>query len=463
MSANEYVFSIGADCGNRQEAVEKALDWLASKLDRFECSATYETPPFGHCGSNYINAVAIGKSSLDLEEFEKLCKRYETDNGRDAAARKEKRVPIDIDIVLANGCVLRPKDYKREFFKIGYRQIRPGKHHFMRPNLHMGSHVPLHGIITFIKNWTLPLSIVMGIVAYFVYVNIPWLDSTHKAVNEIVRVVQPLLIFSMLFLTFLSIGPRDLRLSKWHLWIVLIQLLLFGGLAFVLTLMENPGLKIVLESAMLCLLCPTATAAAVVTRKLDGSAADITSYTILINMAIALAAPALLPIAHPHPGLTFLPTFLMIIGKVFPLLICPLFLAWIVRYTMPKVQRFLIRYKDLPFYLWAVSLALAIAVTCKAIVHSSMPWSYMGAIVAATIVCCVCQFYLGKLIGARYGSRIEGGQALGQKNTVFIIWLGYTFLTPVTAVAGGLYSIWHNIFNSYQLYHHRHEKQQQQD
>lgn len=455
MSGKEYVFSVGSDCGNREAAVTEALEWLSSILDDFECSEVYETPPVGHSGSNYMNAVAIGSSEMSEEELDRLCKQYEASHGRDALARSERRVPIDIDIVMAGGKVVREKDFKCGFFMIGYRRLRPEKHHFMRPNLHIGSRVPVRGIMTFVKNWTLPISILMGIVAYFVYVNIPWLEATHEAVGEVVSVVQPLLIFAMLFLTFLSIGPRDLRLSKWHLWIVLIQLVLFAGLACILTLMEHPGLRIVLESAMLCLLCPTATAAAVVTRKLDGSAADITSYTILINMAIALAAPALLPIAHPHPGLTFLPTFVMIIKKVFPLLICPLILAWIVRVTLPRVQRYLLRFKDLPFYLWAVSLALAIAVTCKAIVHSSMPWTYMCAIVVSTIVCCVFQFYLGKVIGAKYGSKIEGGQALGQKNTVFIIWLGYTFLTPVTAVAGGLYSIWHNIFNSYQLYHHR--------
>jgi BASS family bile acid:Na+ symporter len=40
---------------------------------------------------------------------------------------------------------------------------------------------------------------------------------------------------------------------------------------------------------------------------------------------------------------------------------------------------------------------------------------------------------------------------MGQKNTVFAIWLGYTFMTPETAIVGGLYSIWHNIYNSWQL------------
>ncbi len=456
---SEYVFSVGADSGDRKAAVEAALGWLSSFLNDFACSDIYETPPVGHIGSNYMNAVAIGKCDLEPEDVEKLCKDYELRNGRDEEARREGHVPIDIDIVMEDGEVVRPKDYNCKFFKTGYRKLRPQKHHFLRPNLHLHSHVPLTGIITFIKNWTLPLAILSGIVGYFVYVNIPWLDSTHEFANRSVSVVQPALIFSMLFLTFLSIGPHDLRLTKWHLWNVLIQVALFGVLAYILTLMEHPGLRIILESCMLCLLCPTATAAAVVTRKLGGSAADITAYTILINLAIAVTAPALLPIAHPHEGMDFFSTFVMIMGKVFPLLICPLLLAWVIRRWCPKLQKFLIRFKDLPFYLWAVALAIAIAVTVKAIVHSAVPVEYLGAILVVTIICCIVQFYVGKRIGAKYGQKIECGQALGQKNTVFIIWMGYTFLSPVTAVAGGFYSIWHNIFNSYQLYRHRKEEE----
>lgn len=62
------------------------------------------------------------------------------------------------------------------------------------------------------------------------------------------------------------------------------------------------------------------------------------------------------------------------------------------------------------------------------------------------------QFYFGRRIGRRYGDTITAGQSLGQKNTVLAIWMGYTFFTPVTAIAGGFYSIWHNLVNSYQLY-----------
>ncbi|MCM1164335.1 MAG: transporter [Muribaculaceae bacterium] len=324
---------------------------------------------------------------------------------------------------------------------------------FLRPNSH--PHSSLTPIVAFLKNWTLPLSILSGIAAYFIYVNIHALDSTHAFVGTAISYVQPLLIFAMLFLTFLSIGPHDLRLQRWHFLLVGIQLSLFAMMACGLSMVADQGMRIVLESAMLCLLCPTATAAAVVTRKLDGSAADITTYTILINLAIALTAPALLPLAHPHPDLDFLSTFGMIIGKVFPLLICPLILAWLTRRYAPWIMRKLTRYRDLAFYLWAISLALAIGVTVKAIVHSQVQPIYMIGIVIATALCCMMQFLLGKKIGRKYGQPIEGGQALGQKNTVFIIWMGYTFLSPVSAMAGGLYSVWHNIYNSWQLYNHR--------
>lgn len=328
-------------------------------------------------------------------------------------------------------------------------------HSFLRPNAHIHITAKASPVITFIKNWTLPLSIIAGILAYFIYVNIPILDSTHSYANKAVGVIQPLLIFSMLFLTFLTIGPHDLHLRRWHLVLVCIQLICFGCIAWTLSYIHDDGIRIILESAMLCLLCPTATAAAVVTRKLDGSAADITAYTILINLAIAAIAPALLPLAHPMPEANFLTTFIQILSKVFPLLIFPLILAWIIRRYAPKLTKTLVRYRDLPFYLWAIALSLAIAVTVKAIVHSTISPIYMLGIVVATFLCCILQFYVGKKIGKRYGQNIEGGQALGQKNTVFIIWMGYTFLSPVTAMAGGLYSVWHNIYNSWQLYNHR--------
>ncbi|MBP5135036.1 MAG: transporter [Paludibacteraceae bacterium] len=310
-------------------------------------------------------------------------------------------------------------------------------------------------IVRFIKNWTLPISMFAGVAGYFVYSNLPFLACTKPLANETVGYIQPLLIFSMLFLTFCKVKPSDLHFRTWYLWLSLIQTVSFGALAMILHFVPDTSWRLIIESAMLCLICPTATAGAVVTMKLGGNAASLTTYTIFINLVVAIVIPLLVPIAHPQDGITFLPAFLLIIRKVFPLLICPLLAAWIVRYCLPKIHEKLLSCKDLAFYLWAVALAIAIAVTCKALVHSHENFARIAAMAATTLICCLLQFYIGRKIGARYGERIEGGQSIGQKNTVFIIWLGYTFMTPVTAISGGLYSIWHNTINSYQLWQKR--------
>ena len=78
---------------------------------------------------------------------------------------------------------------------------------------------------------------------------------------------------------------------------------------------------------------------------------------------------------------------------------------------------------------------------------STLALGMIGLMALVSLVCCVLQFALGRYIG-----KVTAGQALGQKNTVFAIWMAYTFMTPETAIIGGLYSIWHNVFNSWQLY-----------
>lgn len=224
---------------------------------------------------------------------------------------------------------------------------------------------------------------------------------------------------------------------------------------FILWYFPDTIAKYAIEGFMLAMICPTATACAVITQKLGGDAATTTSYTVFINIVVAILAPALLPLAHPQQGMTFLPAFITIINKVFPLLIVPLLLAWTVRYTLPKLHRIIISTKDLAFYLWTVALALAIAVTCKALAHSNESVWHIASIAFSSLFACLFQFSFGKWVGSKYGFRLEAGQAMGQKNTIFIIWLGYTFLSPISATAGGFYSIWHNVVNSYQLYKKR--------
>ena len=296
---------------------------------------------------------------------------------------------------------------------------------------------------------------ISGALAYYICSQLPLTYEVKHDILSVIEVLQPVLLFIMLFVAFCKIKPTDLKPHRWHLWLLLTQCLLFIVACLFLWAYPTSGARVIVEGFMLAIICPTATACAVVTQKLGGDSAATTSYTIIINLVVALLCPLLLPVAHPQPGLTFLPAFMVIINKVFPLLIVPLFLAWFVRYLMPSFHKRIVATKDLAFYMWAVSLAIAIAVTCKALAHSHESMWNVGGIAVVTLVACLFQFSFGKWIGSHYGKRMEAGQALGQKNTVFIIWLGYTFLSPITAAAGGFYSVWHNLVNSWQLYKKR--------
>ena len=306
----------------------------------------------------------------------------------------------------------------------------------------------------------LPIAMVTGASVYLIY---HWMPRPVHCIGPFlqgtVSVLQPLLIFMMLFLTFCRIEPRELRPHRWHWWLLLIQ----GGLFTVLGAGAAALLKwsaigqgewiVLVESAMLCLICPTATAAAVVTRKLGGDVPGITTYVILINILTAVLIPLVVPLVRPYSGMEFWTAFSMILAKVLPLLIMPCLAAWLVRYLAPRLHRRLLKYPDLPFYIWAVALALAIAVSTRYILYSSLDGWMLAAMAAVSLVCCAFQFAVGKAVGGLYrdDKRITAGQAMGQKNTVFIIWVAYTFMTPETAMIGGLYSIWHNIYNSRQL------------
>lgn len=309
-------------------------------------------------------------------------------------------------------------------------------------------------IITFIKNWMLPIAMAVGAASYYIYVSIPALDATHEVVLKAISYVQPTLLFCMLFVSFCRMGIRELKPRAWMLKLLAIQVVSFVAMGLLVVWMPEMPSRVVVESAMICMICPTATAAAVVTTRLHGNANVVVSYTCLINLAVSLVVPAMVPFLHESatPGMTFEISFLLILAKVFPLLIMPLVVAWLVRHLFPRFHAFILRQPNLAFNLWAVSLSLAIGVSVKALVHSEESLWNMVGIAIASFLCCLLQFVLGRLIGRKHGEPVAGTQSLGQKNTVFAIWMGYTFLNPVTALAGGFYSLWHNLVNSWQLW-----------
>ena len=173
-------------------------------------------------------------------------------------------------------------------------------------------------LLRFLRSWMLAFAIVLGVVLYFGWMALPFGATYEAEAIAVVKFVQPWLIFTMLFVTFCKIDPRHLRLRRWHAWHLAFQALTFTALAAVLHYLPVGNGRPVIEGAMLCLICPTATSCAVITGKLGGDIEGVTTYTMLINLVAALLIPAVLSVIAPHGGQDFGTSFAMILARVFP-------------------------------------------------------------------------------------------------------------------------------------------------
>ena len=306
--------------------------------------------------------------------------------------------------------------------------------------------------LAFLRRWMLPLAMSMGVAIFLVLHYVPSLDETGYI--AFARKWQPVLIGVMLFLQLNAVAPSDLRFRRWHFRLLAVQAVLFTVFAFLAVHTHEMGVRILLESAMLCFICPTAAAAGVITSRIGGDLPAVITYTVLSDTLASVLIPLMVPFVNPAGDAGFLVTFWGVIKEVFSILVLPTLLAWLIRYAVPSLQAWLEKLAGWAFYAWSIGLIFALSLATSALIESGIGWLLTVLIGLVSLVCCLAQFGIGRTLAKGYGrvESISAGQSLGQKNTGFIIWLGLSYMTPVTSVAGGLYAIWHNLVNSYELY-----------
>jgi BASS family bile acid:Na+ symporter len=294
-----------------------------------------------------------------------------------------------------------------------------------------------------LKNWMLPAAMILGTVFH------PWLIRA--------AFLMPWLIFFMLLFTFARIGPRDIRFQRMHIVLLAIQLAGCLGVYWVCCRWD----PVIAEALFICVLAPTATAAAVITGLLGGSVGFLTSYILASNVLVSVGAPILFSWIGTNRALPFRESAWDICGEVMPMLILPLAVAWIIRRFWPRLQRRMLGLQQVPFYLWALSLTIVTGNTVYFLVEQDNPqYTAEWWIAGLSLVVCVLHFVIGRRLGRRRGDPVSAGQALMQKNTVLAIWLSHAYLSPTASVGPAAYILWQNILNSWQLAR-KNRKQQQ--
>lgn len=292
-----------------------------------------------------------------------------------------------------------------------------------------------------IRTLAMPLAMIVGIA----------LCRPLAVVEEVTEnSLTPILIAAMLFITFCRVDIRQMRLSWSHLWMLLIQ---FVGAAIVYYAVTPLLGETVGQGAMICVMAPIAMAAVVIGGMLGGNVTMMVTYSLICNFVTALVAPYML-----HAFGNGSCTFMEIIARVAPTLIAPFIVAQFCRWLLPKVAAWFSAHSSISFYLWLISLILVMGRTTVFILDTNADPMMEVELALVALVLCIVQFKTGRFLGRYTGDVVATTQSVGQKNTIFAIWLSLNFLNPISSIAPTAYIVWQNFTNSWQMWKHERAK-----
>ena len=288
-----------------------------------------------------------------------------------------------------------------------------------------------------IKPFVLPSAIILGILFH--------------ELCESLSVIVPYLIFAILTLSFSTTELKRLRFGLLDLWLVAFQVtatfLLYGIFRL---LSDNDALS---EGMMLGALCPVAGSVTVVAGMLGAKRENTVAYTMLGNLLICVLAPVVFVIIGDNRSMGVTDAFFSIFGRIASVIGLPFFVMLTLQLWLRPVAERLRSYNGLSFYLWAMALFLTLGQTIDFIfINGAGHWGTIAALGAGAAFICPLQFYIGRMIGRRYGDAIAGQQLLGQKNSAMGIWMANTYLNPLASSFLAFYSIWQNVLNSLQIW-----------
>lgn len=288
----------------------------------------------------------------------------------------------------------------------------------------------------FLEKYLLPIAMVLGIVF-------------HRQL-ALLSPITPYLLSLMLFITYCRVAWSDIRLTKFHYILLGIQYV--GSAAVYLVIRQWD--EILAQAAMICVLAPTATSAPVVAGILGGNIASVAAFSLFSNLSVAFVAPLYLSlIGHSADNISFLTSFWYIFRRVVPILVVPFILSIILLKVSPKAHAKVKSAQIVSFYIWAAALTVVIGNVMHFVVAQDDGDYTLEIIIGAlSLLICLSQFIFGRKIGSRFDRTIAGGQSLGQKNTILAIWLTQTYLNPLASIGPGLYVLWQNLVNSWQIW-----------
>ena len=122
-----FIISLGSNlCPSEAESnLSKAEIFLSGLFEAdIIFSSHYPTPGVGSGkGKTYLNAVALGHTSLSAEAIRTSLKDFELLSGRTPEVKALGIVPIDLDLLMLGDNVFKPKDLSQSYVLRGLNEL----------------------------------------------------------------------------------------------------------------------------------------------------------------------------------------------------------------------------------------------------------------------------------------------------------------------------------------------------
>lgn len=118
------IICLGSNVADKEQRVRAAARHFGTLIHDISTSGLCVSDDYTGLGESYVNMVVSGSTALSLDELIGESRAYEAAHGRTAVSKPSGIMPIDVDIVVFDGRILKPEQYSRAYFQTAYEACR---------------------------------------------------------------------------------------------------------------------------------------------------------------------------------------------------------------------------------------------------------------------------------------------------------------------------------------------------
>lgn len=293
-------------------------------------------------------------------------------------------------------------------------------------------------VMKFLKTWGLMLSFAIGL-AY---------PALHVFSGCI-----PVMVGSMLLITFLGMDARGLRPQRRHAWIIAFNV--FLGLA-PWAILRALGCMEYAEAGFFAGIAGEAASAPVIVKMLDGKAEFVATGLVLNSLASVLIIPLLAPfvVMTGAAEIERADIFLAVLQQMASMLLLPCAAACLLRRFHPDSRKWSEKLSGVSLVIWLCCMSVVAGTGVTRVMDSGASLAQLLPYGLSSLIVCIAGFGIGRFIGGRHLG-LECAQCLGQKNATVTIYLALCYSAPLVFLGPALYLFFHHIYNTFQMVRHQ--------